>query len=136
WFRNNWSWGATHEGQEAKPSMKQATPGKVALSHPSLHEWAWEVEPLGKKAPEIAFTETETNLQRCFGGTNNSPYVKDGINDYVVNGKADAINPDKEGTKAAAIYSLEIPAGKSVSVRMRLYDVNEGPKGNAFADFD
>ena len=49
-------------------------------------------------------------------------YVKDGINDYVVRGDVDAVNPAQRGTKAAAHYRLTVGAGESVELRLRLTD--------------
>ena len=61
----------------------------------------------------LLFTENETNHERLFPGqTNESPYVKDGINDCVVHGREDAVNPGRQGTKVAAHY-------KSPSARVR-----------------
>src|SRR5258708_18597448 len=34
--------------------------------------------------PELLFTENETNARKLFRSDNRTPYVKDGINDYVV----------------------------------------------------
>ncbi len=53
----------------------------------------------------LLFTENETNTQRIFGVPNRTPYVKDSINDYVVHGRQEAVNPEKKGTKAAAALS-------------------------------
>src|SRR5207302_8736889 len=108
--------------------MSALEPGKLGLEHPSLQKWFWEIEPLDDAAPEVAFTDNETNLAKCFGGTNVGKFFKDGINDYVVSGDQETINPKKEGTKAAAIYTMTVPAGKSLTVRMRLYDANEAPE--------
>ena len=55
----------------------------------------------------LLFTENETNNERLFGTTNASRYVKDGINDFVVFGKHDAVNPEGTGTKASAHYQLD-----------------------------
>ena len=52
----------------------------------------------------LLFTENETNNERLFGAPNASPYVKDGINNFVVHGDAAAVNPAHAGTKAAAHY--------------------------------
>jgi hypothetical protein len=136
WYRNSWAWGCTHEGCEAKPWIRKIAPGKVEMEHVTLDKWFWEIEPLGKIVPELAFCENETNMERCFGAKQIGKYFKDGINEYVVHGKKEAINPKNNGTKASAIYTITIPAGKSVTVRMRLYDEKEAPKGKAFADFD
>jgi hypothetical protein len=68
----------------------------------------------------LLFTENDTNLQRLFGAPNASPYVKDGINDYVVNGASGAVNPARTGTKAAARYALTLAPGETRTVRLRL----------------
>ena len=64
---------------------------------------------------------------RLFGGENSSPYVKDGINDYVVAGRLDAVNPAQTGTKAAARHRLVVPAGGSRTVRWRLRPLDAEP---------
>jgi hypothetical protein len=52
----------------------------------------------------LLFTENTTNHERLFPGQKNeSPYVKDGINDCVVQGNQGAVNPEKQGTKVARI---------------------------------
>ena len=70
--------------------------------------------------PALLFTENETNTERIFGTPNQSPFVKDGINNYIVHGKQEAVNPDNTGTKAAANYSLTVGPGKSAVIRLRL----------------
>src|SRR5262249_21349240 len=70
----------------------------------------------------LLFTENETNTERLFGTRNRTPYVKDGINNYVVHGHTFAVNPDKNGTKAAADYRLTLKPNESQSVRLRLSD--------------
>ena len=49
----------------------------------------------------------------CVGLENDSSYVKDGINDYVVNGAQHAINPAGVGTKASAHYHSASGAGRN-----------------------
>ena len=58
------------------------------------------------------------------------PYVKDGINDFIVHGRREAVNPNKTGTKAAAHYPLTVAAGASQVVRLRLSDVAPPAKGS------
>ena len=74
-------------------------------------------------AAPLLFTENETNNQRLFGSENLTRYVKDGINDYVVHGRGEAVNPERNGTKAAAHYQLSVPAGGKTEIRLRLTDV-------------
>jgi hypothetical protein len=86
-------------------------------------------------SPELLFTENETNFQGLFGVENRAAYVKDGINDYVVNGARSAVNPENVGSKAAAHYRLTIESGASQVVRLRL--ANSALEGRAtFADFN
>jgi hypothetical protein len=116
WFRNTWSW----EKDSHKPLLEQkdAPDGSAVIvaSHPDLG-----VRNLyAQGAVPILFTENETNQERVFGTPNPQPYVKDGINDYVVQGRTDRVNPEKHGTKASLHYRLEVPAGESRVIQLRL----------------
>ncbi len=120
WFRNSWSWNGG-----AKPSLNTAVPDKgrnrVEANHPTLgNRWLYIENP-----DEILFTENETNTEKLFGIKNASPYVKDGINDYIVDGKKEAVNPAGTGTKMSAHYALEIPGGGTKIIRLRLADSNK-----------
>ena len=55
---------------------------------------------------------TRRTTSGCSARPNASPYVKDAINDYVVDGDAGAVNPERTGTKGAAHHVLEIAAGR------------------------
>jgi mannosylglycerate hydrolase MGH1-like protein len=111
WFRNSWSWG--DEG--AKPVLR-AKGGAIVASHPELGEYILSCGG----APELLFTENETNAQRLWSQPNPTPYVKDAFHRYVVGGERDAVNPGKTGTKAAALYVLDVPGGGSKTVQLRL----------------
>jgi hypothetical protein len=124
WYRNTWSAG---EG-EPKPVI-QANKGAIQATHTQLGEHTLECEG----APELLFTENETNNQRLWGQPNASPYVKDAFHEYVIGGKRGAVNPAKTGTKAAAHYVLDVPAGGSKVLRLRL---SNEPAADAFAKFD
>ena len=82
----------------------------------------------------ILFTENETNTQRIFGVPNRTPYVKDGINNYVVQGQADAVNPAKQGTKAAPHYRLTVGPRDQLAVRLRLTDVEPANLSRAYGE--
>ena len=85
-------------------------------------------------APELLFTENETNAQRLWGVPNRGPYVKDGINDAVVNGAAGTTNPAHVGTKAAAHYLLDITPGATQTLLLRLSATpGADPLGDAMA---
>jgi hypothetical protein len=128
WFRRTWS--ATDEGP--RPRLRQITSdargGVIAASHPDLGErWLY-----CEGAAELVFTENETNSERLFGAPNATPFVKDGIDAYIVHGRRDAVNPDKEGTKASAVYSLTVEARASRTLRLRLRDA--APTGDSYAE--
>src|SRR6185436_6938689 len=87
-------------------------------------------------APELLFTENETNNQRLFGRPNASPYTKDAINDYVVHGAVGAVNPEQTGTKAAAKYSLTIEPGETATIHLRLTDKAITTDSQVFEDVE
>jgi hypothetical protein len=121
WFRNTWSWGCTHEGCWPKPFLRRAEGGTLLANHVTLGPFQLAVKPLiDGTAPELVFTENETNSARLFGAPNSSAYAKDAFHEYVVENRADAINPKGQGTKAAAHYRLLIPAAGHVTVQLRL----------------
>ena len=127
WFRNTWAWGNSH----AKPHLRQSSGSSVELAHPQLGRRWLHCEV----STELLFTDNETNARRLYGVDSRTSYVKDGINDYIVHGAKDTVNPERMGTKAAAHYPLAIPAGGEVSIRLRL--TNSDLKGkNAFSTFD
>ena len=131
WFRNTWTWWPG----TPKPELRQISGAKgvqvVAVSHAELGERFLYCEG---SAP-LLFTENETNNQRLFGAPNASRYVKDGIDDYVVQGNPNAVNADKTGTKCAAHYELNVAPGKTATVRLRLSNLAPTAIGDAFKDF-
>jgi hypothetical protein len=136
WYRNDWaSWVAR---PSEKPMLRQiegpAGTRAIAATHPVLGAYYLYCEG---DVP-LLFTENETNHARLFlDYPDTGPYLKDGINNYVVQSQQDAVNPDRCGTKAAAHYRLKIGPGRSATVRLRLTDqAASGPgtrtKGAAF----
>ncbi len=126
WFRNTWSWGHDDYRPQARATeslgfkQEHGTAGSTAIERE--HKSYGKRWLLCEGEPELLFTKNETNAKKLFGSENRTPYVKDGINDYVVNGSPDAVSPEKSGTKAAALYNLRIAPGASVTVRLRLTD--------------
>ena len=111
WFRNTWSW-----EEQPKPSLREAGPGVIQATHDALGDYWLQCEG----AKELLFTENESNASRLWGQPNATPYVKDAFHEYVISGRREAVNPGKTGTKAAAHYVLDVPAGGSRTVRVRL----------------
>ncbi len=125
WFRNTWS----NATSEAKPSLRQLDDGVVHADRSGLGEYTWYCQG----ASELLFTDNESNTQRLWGQASASAYVKDAFHDYVVSGQHNAVNPSRTGTKAAALYVLEVQAGGSEVVRLRL---TSGSSTSPFTSFD
>jgi hypothetical protein len=128
WFRNTWAWWP----DQPKPSLRQR-PGEntvtIETSHAELGGFLLHCDG----NPPLLFTENDTNNERIFGTQNATPYVKDGINNFVVARRQDAVNPAKTGTKAAAHYQLNVVAGETAVIRLRLSNAAfRNPFGSQF----
>jgi hypothetical protein len=126
WFRNDWSWSRF----AARPTIHLAggTPPMVSADHPTFgrHSLAFS------GAPQIVFTENETNHQRVHGTPNVGPRVKDGFHERVVAGRTDAVSAEA-GSKCAGWYTLRIDAGGSATIGLRLSkEANRVVEGPAF----
>ncbi|WP_430869175.1 MGH1-like glycoside hydrolase domain-containing protein [Demequina aurantiaca] len=114
-FRNTWSWGYP---DHPKPSLRRV--GDRIIGD---HSRSGPLALVGEGSPDLLFCDNETNVPKLFGAEPTTPYPKDGINDFVVNG-ADSVNPDQEGTKAALRYKVSLGPGESTQIRVRLVGVN------------
>ena len=139
WFRNNWSqWIAESNRVTSKPALRQIEThdgvSAIAATHPQLDDLLLYCDG---DVP-LLFTENETNHEKLFPGhKNESLHVKDGINEYIVNGNQATVNPDKRGTKAAAHFQRDVGAGQSAVIRLRLCKNTSGLNGNTFGkEFD
>lgn len=135
-FTNTWSWLPHGE----RPIMVAAGPQRVELRERALGAWRLQFQ----QADELLFTENETNVERLNGQPRNGRFFKDGINEAVVRGTRDTVNPAHTGTKMAALHVLRVPPGESRQVRVRLRRVADpgtaapapGDSADAFAGFD
>ncbi len=141
WFRNTWVWGWRHEGCTVKPSLRAEGPRLLVCDHPTLGAFRLEIGPamfrpsgaqsretaLPELEPRLLFTENETNTWRLFQSKQYTPYVKDAFHEYVVHGRTAAVNPLRTGTKAAAYYTVDIPAGGEIILRIRLSAAASSP---------
>ncbi|BDA69505.1 hypothetical protein CAL7716_036710 [Calothrix sp. PCC 7716] len=121
WFRNTWSW----DGETNKPTLQELKSANslniIEAFHPTLGKrWLY-----CEDKSEFLFTENETNLEKLFGAPNTSAYVKDGINDYIVHGKTEAVNQEKIGTKASINYLLTVGASETKIIRLRLSNIQK-----------
>jgi hypothetical protein len=116
WFRNVWSW----ENGVKKPYMQQMAGTTSCVMLKAAHSELGDYHLFCEGNPPLLFTDNETNTERLFGTPNQSPFVKDGINNFIVHGRTEAVNQDGTGTKASADYSLTVGPGKSAAIRLRL----------------
>ncbi len=126
WFRNIWTW----RENAVRPGMSVAADGSITTRHQAPRH----LPPVrSTETRELLFTENETNLQRLFGVDGGPGPFKDAFHAYLVDGRHDAVDAGRTGTKAAAHYRLDIPAGGAAQIRLRL---RKGPTTAAFDDFD
>ena len=122
WFRNTWSW---FPGK-AKPAMRRSGQKCIEIQEPTLGQYHFWFD-----APdEILFTENETNAERLWNYRNGQRHFKDAFHDYVIHRRREAVNPLGAGTKACGLYRLDLAAGASQTICLRLNN------GESASDFD
>ncbi|HTO75640.1 MAG TPA: glucosidase [Thermoanaerobaculia bacterium] len=129
WFRNLWSWGLGLRRPRLRAGESPAGGRVIELES----EYYGRRRLHAEGSPELLFTENESNGERLWGVPNDSPHVKDSFHTYVIEGRREAVNPDRRGSKAACLYVLDVPPGGSASIRLRLTDdVAAAPFGDDF----
>jgi hypothetical protein len=127
WFRNTWSW-----DNSEKPVLRAEKDGSVSARHGQLGEFRLDCDA----KPEWLFCDNETNVRRLYEQNDASGFFKDAFHEYVVSGNKTAVNPQQAGTKAAAHYTLTVPAQGSREIRLRLASPSEKSAPSPFSDFD
>ena len=125
WFRNNWTW----DPARPRPIVRATGERTLALSHAHFGEMSLYCDG----EPRLLFCDNETNTRRVFGNADGPPFCKDAFHEAIVGGRADAVNPAGEGTKAAAHHRTVIEPGASATFRLRLAS---GPVMDPFKMFD
>jgi hypothetical protein len=133
WFRNTWSWKERAE----KPVIREMN-GKIVATHRELGEFHLMTETASETSlGEFLFCENKTNARRLFGQSDARGFFKDAFHEYLIRGDRTAVNSERAGTKAAALYKLSISAGGSKQIRLRLVkNANGNSIADAFADFE
>jgi len=129
WFRNTWSW-SKRTGKPALDGSRSGNKSVISATHPELGTYRLYCD----SAPQLLFTENETNSERIFGTANSSPYVKDGINNYIVRGQQAAVNPARTGTKACAYYQVMVTGNSAVSIDLRLCKADPAGAAASFGE--
>ena len=115
WFRNVWSWGATEDPNQ-KPALSRTDHNEIRADHPSLGSFLLALDG----NPDLLFTENETNTERLWGWAGQNRFYKDAFNEYLVSSVTSAVNPEQRGTKACALYRLNLPGGETNTLHLRL----------------
>ena len=119
WFRNTWSWGyeAGPMGDlPDRPRLTLSEDGTIVAEHPMLGTYYL----YSRGASEIIFTENETNNEHLYGSANATPYVKDAFHRYVIRQEQNAVNSARSGTKTAVVHALQVAAGATEIISLRL----------------
>ncbi|MCL6436526.1 MAG: glucosidase [Leptolyngbyaceae cyanobacterium HOT.MB2.61] len=136
WFRNTWSW--MKGGSKPTLTKLEGTGNSVIHAHMTdtlLDQYIKDYYFYCDGVAPLLFTENETNNQRLFDTPNASPYVKDGINNYIVHGQKDAVNPGSVGTKVSPHYQLTVAAGETKVIRLRLTKHAPAQVGDPFSAY-
>ncbi|GAB3510304.1 glucosidase family protein [Emticicia fontis] len=115
WFRNRWAYGDL----TAKPLIQTHADGCVRASHEFLEDYYLYFQ----SAKDTLFTENETNIERIFGAANHSLFVKDAFHEAICDRNQDLydlLKNNKQGTKFAPIYELNIEPKSSQKIWLRL----------------
>ncbi|QDU43091.1 Mannosyl oligosaccharide glucosidase [Symmachiella dynata] len=137
WYRNTWSWGPTDEQPSVKPSLRQIDGSSLLAMHETLGEFQIHADAgPDQQPPGWMFTENETNTWRIDDPESRRPSCKDAFHLAVAEGIEGVVNPEPEGTKAAARYHALVPAGGSVEFRLRMTATNQIPDQPFGEEFD
>ena len=113
WFRNTWAW---YKNQDQKPSLQTNSAGQLQADHPSLGSFLLVLDG----APDVLFTENDTNTERFWNWRGQNRFYKDAFHQYLIEGRRESVNAQHQGTKACAVYRLTLDVGKGTVLRFRL----------------
>ncbi|HRX52518.1 MAG TPA: glucosidase [Candidatus Krumholzibacteria bacterium] len=135
WLRNTWSWGREGDGFWPRGAITRAEDGGLLADHPSLGRYRLACAAHDGAAPDLLFTDNETDARDLFSSADATPYVKDAFHHRVIDDDAGAVNPAEQGTKAAAWYRVSVPGGGRAVLTLRLTAADQAA-ADPFADFD
>lgn len=110
WYRNYWK----HNSRYTRPKMKSLTKNTIQ-AHSSRNGKYYLYHEEGDQL----FCENETNNEVIYGSKSEFPYVKDGVNNYLVKGKP-SVYHFGEGTKVALHIMRKVKSQDVVQVNIRL----------------
>ncbi|MDQ8184875.1 hypothetical protein [Pelagicoccus sp. SDUM812002] len=138
WFRNTWIWGCEHEGCSLKPQISFSSANTLQLEREGLgtFHFAAGYASDGTK-PCIGLAENETASKALYGEDNYTTFTKDAFHRWLIEKQEDAVmQGEGKGTLAMARYDINVPAGQSVTIPIRLYAEDESPTSLFGDDFE
>jgi hypothetical protein len=112
WFRNTWSWEGSY-----KPQLRRKDETALEAIHESLGTFILTLDG----APEVLFTENETNPERIWRlRSQQNTFYKDAFHAYFIEQRREAVNPELQGTKACAVYQLQLKPSEQAILHFRL----------------
>jgi hypothetical protein len=132
WFRNTWSWGRSTEGYWPRGVIRTDGEQRLLATGADLPPMALELDAAPGVLQAVLATENDTNTVRLFGSGDPAAFVKDAFHEYVVRGNRHAVNPERRGSKMAFHCVLEVGAGASSELRLRLRPADLGVAGRGF----
>ena len=130
WYRNFWN---HYHGKIPRPTLRLTGENSIeAIGDYHSKPFQYNFYTDGNQK-DILFCDNETNNVKLYGNNNISPYPKDGINDYIVNGNTKTINPQKTGTKSVAQYVFELEPKETKEIHLRL---SQQTLSDPFNDYD
>jgi hypothetical protein len=135
WLRNTWAWDTDPEAPLKKPSIR-LDGGSLLIEHGILGNFRFHIDPTVAGAnAQWLFTENETNHESLGDRKNTTPHTKDAFHRHIIHKEKNAVSPKPHGTKAAAHYVLNVPAGKSITIRCRLHPSENDNGITGLSDF-
>jgi len=127
WFRDTWTWGRQHTPPQIRfePDQAGTNAGYLVAEHWRAGVYRLAAEPCGDAMPQALFCDNTTNRELIWNEPSTSAFPKDAINDHVVSGQP-TVNPTQTGTKSAWWYQIEVPAGETREIRLRLWSPTDG----------
>jgi hypothetical protein len=116
WFRNIWRWDKDYPPDKI-PRITEASAAELMAAHPVLGRFRFTYEG----TPELLFTENETNTERLWNWRGQNRFYKDAFHRYLIDGEQNAVNPARNGTKAATVYRFDLQSGEERVLYFRVY---------------
>jgi hypothetical protein len=116
WMRNTWSYRSAHDRPIIKLVEANLVNCELKINHPELDDYSFYCE----SPKTVLFTENETNAERLFHRSNETPFVKDAFHDAVLKDDFRLFANKKGGTKSSFLFYFDVAPAACVTIKLRL----------------